>query len=148
MYIFTRLFITCWLVFLVLPVSLAGCSSGEVEAGLLGTWEGTIPIPATHEEMPVLYHFREDGLTITVGEEGQETSRTWPRWTAGNDVEGDISIKAFDDSGRVYHCLAQERGDGSLLLWDRHLSDSTAAHVTRQETSPEHRATTAEPEND
>lgn len=148
MYTFTRLIISSWLVIMILPLSLTGCSSGELEAGLLGTWSGAIPIPATHEEVPVVYQFQEDGLTITVGEEGEETTRTWSSWTAGNDVDGDIRIEAFDDTGRAYNCLARKEGDGSLLLWDRHLSSATAAHVTRREAGSEQGATPDEQSNE
>lgn len=110
---------------------LASCSHSSEEDRLLGTWEGTMPLPATGEPIPISYSFRADGLTVVVGLGPDRTVTEWEQWEVHAEDRGDLILHVHRADQRVFATLARFVDGDELLLWDLGTDIATAAHVRR-----------------
>ena len=115
---------------LALLVSVA-CSHSNEEDRLLGTWEGTLPLPATGEQVPISYTFQPESLTVVVGLGPDRTVTQWERWEVHAEDRGDLILHIHRADNRVFSTLVRFLDGDELLLWDLGTNTSTAAHVRR-----------------
>ncbi|MBN1944054.1 MAG: hypothetical protein JW797_00205 [Bradymonadales bacterium] len=113
--------------------TLTGCSHEEEEKRLLGYWEGTLPLPATGETVPIAYQFREDGLTVWVGMGPEQIETRWDHWKVSTVHGNDLVVTIQRNDNRLFAALVRPLGEDRLILWDLGSDPSTAARVERRE---------------
>jgi hypothetical protein len=116
---------------LVTGLLLAACGPGLERSALVGRWEGTVPLPATRQDIPITYIFAEPALTVAAGVGPQAVVLEFDAWQIERVVDNHVLIHVTAPDGRVFATWARFLGDEEIMIWDRDEEETSAAVVRR-----------------
>lgn len=127
----TRRFVSSVLLALVSALLLAACGPGVERSALVGRWEGTVPLPATRQDIPITYIFAEPALTVAAGVGPQAVVLEFDAWQIERVVDNHVLLHVTAPDGRVFATWARFLGDEEIMIWDRDEEETSAAVVRR-----------------